>query len=120
MIASVAASPVAAQCVGSRFNIVEERRIRVERRVAPGSTCFHDFSDRRFALASVTIGQRPKQGRIEPSATGRGAYEYRSNANASGQDSYVIRAEFNRMNAQTGTSSGKTWMEVEFVVTFGR
>ncbi len=113
-------APAAANCTGERLRIKEQERIRVERRVTPGSVCRHGFSRRALAVTSITTVRRPTQGRIEPAASGRGAYLYRSNPGASGSDSYVIRAEFDRMDLRSGQATGTTWAEVEFVVTFTR
>jgi hypothetical protein len=118
LAASTASS--AAQCLGGSFNIKEQQRIRVERRVTPGSYCSHSFSMRGLAVSSISPVRRPTQGRIEPAPSGRGSYRYQSNAGASGADSYVIRAEFDRMDIRSGQATGKTWAEVEFVVTFTR
>jgi hypothetical protein len=114
------ATPATAQCTGQPFNIKEQQRIRVERRVIPGGACSHFFSIRDLAVSSINPVRRPTQGRIEPAPSGRGSYQYQSNPGASGGDSYVIRAEFERMDLRSGQATGKTWAEVEFVVTFTR
>jgi hypothetical protein len=109
-----------AYCRGGSFNIKEQQRIRVERRVRPGSFCQHTFTMRDLSVSGISTVRRPTQGRIQPARTGRGAYEYQSNPGASGTDSYVIRADFDRINQQSGQVTGKTWLEVEFVVRFSR
>jgi hypothetical protein len=119
-ILALAPEMASAQCVGSRFNVVEQQRLRVERRVTPGSSCTHYFDRRDLGTGAITVIKRPSQGRIEPASTGRGSYIYRSNAGASGGDSYVIRADFDVINTRSGVASGKTWTEVEFVITFTR
>jgi hypothetical protein len=109
-----------ARCSPLRYNIIEQQRIATQRTLTPGATCTHRMNSPTLGIAEIKVIQRPAQGEIIPAETGRGSFSYRSKPGASGDDRYVIRAEFDRINGQTGRSFGKTWAEIEYFVRFER
>jgi hypothetical protein len=114
----LSSAKVEARCSAVRFRIVEMQRVTATISATPGARCTHRINARALGVAEIRVIQRPSQGAVAPASSGRGALVYQSNRGAAGQDRYVIRAEFDRINRGTGVSSGKTWAEIEYLVRF--
>jgi hypothetical protein len=104
--------------------LAEKQKIRKELSVNPGECRTISFAFHwPLALSGIRIVKRPSRSSIGPSSNGiGGAHDLRANSMASGNDSYVVRAELTRyVNGTGGTRvSEQTWAEVEFLLTYGK
>jgi hypothetical protein len=110
-------------CVVDRHIWAYSQRVTTRLRATPSATCsfgygLRDGTGGGVKLKEVQVVQRPRQGRVEYLDTGLARFTYRTQARASGADSFVIRFVVDRLDQRSGVQSSSDWFEVHYTVRF--